>query len=105
MGFTWSDQRHPGSRVNFPTTPPPILINSSLPFSKVRTSSGLLKSLYSAFVITFSQIWFYLLNQPTSKGLTKNEYPKNPILPSVYHDVDLVPVFKAFISPCRVLIS
>ena len=40
MGLTCCDQRQPGSSVSLPTTPPPMLTISALPFSNVRVSSG-----------------------------------------------------------------
>src|SRR3989338_4158919 len=40
IGFTWVDHFQPGSKVPRPMVTPPILTNSTRPFSNVRTSSG-----------------------------------------------------------------
>src|SRR5215208_949244 len=40
MGLTFSDQRHPGSRVNRPAVTSSMLTMSTLPLSKVLVSSG-----------------------------------------------------------------
>src|SRR5215216_6973732 len=40
IGFTASDQRHPGSKVAFPTVTLSRVTTSILPLSKERTSSG-----------------------------------------------------------------
>src|SRR5215510_14510311 len=48
-GCTDVDHFQPGSKTARPTVAPPILMSSSLPFGNSRTSSGLRKSLHSAF--------------------------------------------------------
>jgi hypothetical protein len=54
MGFTDSDHFQPGSNTALPKLLPSIVTRSSLPFGKVRVSSGLPRLFFSIALI----LWF-----------------------------------------------
>src|SRR5260370_23005813 len=62
-GLTWSDQRHPGSRVSRPMSAPPTRSRSRVPRSKVRVSSGVPKLFCSACAVTAFPVMAVLLSQ------------------------------------------
>src|SRR5262245_65706913 len=73
-GCTELDQRQPGSNTARPTIAPPTLISSTRPFGNSRTSSGLRKSLCSAwFMVLLLSVVDPAIVLPTSRLLVNQK--------------------------------